>query len=226
MERIINASSNPDDIILDPFCGCGTTIHAAEQLNRQWIGVDISRVSAELMRERILSNFTAAISPADIKMTGIPRKAAEARQLAREDWAEFEKWVCARMGCDKMGRRKRPGDRGPDGGIDGEILLPVVRGGKVYEESVVVQVKGGKVAPNDVKALSVTVRDVEAIAGVLVCFNDQMGTVENQRSRDTWSDDYNTYPEIQGFSIERMLDNDRPDLPPMLGKRRGGRIVA
>lgn len=226
LERIVRASSNPHDLILDPFCGCGTAIHAAENLNRQWIGIDISRVSAELMRERILNNFTAAISPSDIKMTGIPMNSKEARRLARENWSEFEKWVCARMGSNRMGKRKRPGDKGPDGGIDGEILLPVVRGGRVSEESVVVQVKGGNVGADSVKALSETVRRVEAIAGVLVCFEDQMGTVENQRSRETWSDDYNAYPVIQGFSIERMLDNERPDLPPMLGKRRGGRIVA
>ena len=227
LERIIKASSDPDDLVLDPFCGCGTTVHAAEELGRAWIGIDVSRFSTELMRERILSNFPARIPASGIKLVGLPENLLQARELARENPFEFEKWVCGRIGVNKMGKRKRPGDMGPDGGIDGEIILPVIRAGVVYEESVVVQVKGGNVSPDSVKALSETVRRVGAVAGVMVCFKEQMGTVENQRSRETWDGGYgNVYPVIQGYSVADLLADKPLDLPPQYGRKRGGRMSA
>lgn len=227
LERIIKASSNEDDLILDPFCGCGTTVHAAEELGRQWIGIDISRFSTELMRQRILSNYPARVQVTDIGIVGLPDNLQSARYLARENPFEFEKWVCGRIGVNKMGKRKRPGDKGPDGGIDGEIILPVIRKGIVYEESVVVQVKGGNVSPEAVKALSETVRRVEAIAGVMVCFKEQMGTVENQRSRETWDGGFgNEYPVIQGYSVGDLLEDKPLNLPPQYGRKRAGRISA
>ena len=227
LERIINASSQPGDLVLDPFCGCGTTVHAAEELGRAWIGIDVSRFSTELMRERILSNFPARILASGIKLVGLPENLLQARELARENPFEFEKWVCGRIGVNKMGKRKRPGDMGPDGGIDGEIILPVIRDGIIHEESVVVQVKGGNVTPDSVKALSETVRRVDAVAGVMVCFQEQMGTVENQRSRETWDGGFgNVYPVIQGYSVDDLLADKPLDLPPQYGRKRAGRISA
>ncbi|MXV91939.1 MAG: hypothetical protein F4Z94_00465 [Chloroflexi bacterium] len=227
LERIIKTSSNEGDVVLDPFCGCGTTAHAAEQLNSQWIGIDISRFSTELMRERILSNYPARIHADGIEVVGLPGDVDEARELARGNPFEFEKWVCGRIGVNDMGRRKVPGARGADGGIDGEIRLPVVRDGIVYEESVVVQVKGGNVTPDAVKALSETVRRVGSVAGVMVCFNEQMGTVENQRSRETWDGGFgNEYPIIQGYSVDDLLRDKPLNLPPQYGRKRGGRISA
>ncbi len=227
LERIIKASSNAGDLVLDPFCGCGTTVHAAEQLNRQWIGIDISRFSTELMRQRILSNFPARVLASGIDLVGLPENVQDARELAQANPFEFEKWVCGRIGVNKMGRRKQPGDKGADGGIDGEIILPVVREGKVYEESVVVQVKGGNVTPDSVKALSETVRRVQAVAGVMVCFTEQMGTVENQRSRETWDGGFGRqYPVIQGYSVNNLLIDKPLNLPPQYGRKRSGRISA
>ena len=227
LNRIIRASSNEGDLILDPFCGCGTTLHAAEELGRQWIGIDISRFATELMRERILSNYPARVDPRDIDVIGLPETVDQARELARDNPFEFEKWVCGRIGVNEMGRRKRPGDRGADGGIDGEIKLPVIREGVVYEESVVVQVKGGNVTPDAVKALSETVRRVGAIAGVLVCFREQLTTVENQRNRETWDGGFgNEYPVIQGYSIDDLLADKPLILPPQYGRKRAGRISA
>lgn len=227
LDRIIKASSNPGDIVLDPFCGCGTTVHAAEELGRQWIGIDISRFSTELMRQRILSNYPARVQADAIEIVGLPYNQRTARKLAQDNPFEFEKWVCGRIGVNKMGKRKQPGDKGPDGGIDGEIILPVIRKGIVYEESVVVQVKGGNVSPEAVKALSETVRRVSAVAGVMVCFQEQMGTVENQRSRETWDGGFgNQYPVIQGYSVADLLIDKPLNLPPQYGRKRSGRISA
>ncbi len=221
LERIIKASSNEGDLVFDPFCGCGTTVHAAESLDRQWIGIDISPFSTGLMRERILHNFKY-LTPQNIIMWGAPDTPEEAKQLANSDKFEFEKWVCGRIGANGM--YKNPGERGADGGVDGVMEIDVVRKGKVREEYVIIQVKGGNVTPDSVKALSETVRRLEAVAGIMVCFDRQMRTVENQRSKETWSDDYETYPIIQGYSIEDLLRDKPLKLPPRYGKRRGARM--
>lgn len=226
LERIIKASSNPNDIVLDTFCGCGTTIHAAEKLGRQWIGIDISRFSTELMRERILDNFSHQVQSADIKTFGLPDSVDEARSLAREDPFEFEKWVCGRIGANGMGIRKKPGGRGADGGIDGVIELALIDGRKVKKAYAIVQVKGGNVTPDSVKALSETIRRLDAAAGIMVCFEDQLGTVKNQRDREVWSDDAGTYPRIQGYSVKDLLQDKRLKLPSRYGRKRGGRITA
>lgn len=221
LERIIKASSNLGDIVLDPFCGCGTTSHAAESLERKWVGIDISPFSTELVRERIVGNFRH-LNKDDIRIIGVPETIRSAQALADRDKFEFEKWVCGAIGA--HGMYHNPGDKGADGGVDGVMEIDVVRNAKVQREYAIVQVKGGNVTPDSVKALSETVRRLEAVAGIMVCFENQMGTVNNQRSQETWSDDYETYPVIQGYSVEALLD-DRPlQLPRRYGNRRGGKI--
>ncbi len=221
LHRIINASSDLDGLILDPFCGCGTTVHAAEELDRNWIGIDISHFSTGLMRERILSNFPAKIAPSEITMLGLPATVYDARELARYDYYEFEKWACGKIGCNGLGMRK-----GPDGGIDGIMELGVIRNGKEARETAIVQVKSGHVSADSVRALSEVVRRSGSVAGIMLCFADQMVTVENQRSQEVWSDVSGTYPVIQGFSVEDLLAGKRPILPPRYGIRRGGRLSA
>ncbi len=227
LERVIQASTDEGDLVLDPFCGCGTTLHAAEKQGRKWIGIDISKFSTGLVRRRVIDNFRY-LNRDDIFIHGTPESVAEARALAQEDKFEFEKWVCGAL--EASGMYKNPGDKGADGGVDGVVELPVIRqsGSKFISETeyVIIQVKGGQVAPDAVKALSETVRRLGAIAGILVCFADQMSTVENQRSQDLWSDAYKQYPVIQGFSIEDLISGERPNLPPTWGLRHGGKTSA
>ena len=220
LERIIKASSNPDDIILDPFCGCGTTVHAAETLGRRWIGIDISPFSTGLIRERMVDNFPQIDKP-DITIRGIPHTIEDARALARRDKFEFEKWVCGFIGAEGMFRQ--PGERGADGGVDGLLKFYRFRPKKVAKaEYAVVQVKGGKVTPDSVRALRETVDRLGATAGVMVCFERYMRTVENQRSRDTFADVFGSYPIIQGYSIENLLANAPLDLPTYGRRRKSG----
>ncbi len=222
LERIIKASSNEGDTVLDPFCGCGTTVHAAESLGRKWIGIDISKFSTGLIRDRILHNFKY-LNADDIDLRGSPGSVFEARVLARQDPFEFEKWVCGYIGAEGMFRE--PGEKGADGGVDGVLkFFPVREGKKVKPEYAIVQVKGGKVSPDSVKALHETVRRYEATAGVLVCFGDQLGTVENQRVKATFSDAWGSYPIIQGFSVESLLSDGQLDLPLYGYKRRGAML--
>ena len=211
LERIIKASSNPGDLVLDPFCGCGTTAHAAENLGRRWIGIDISRFSAGLIRERLLSNIPT-LGEDDIETLGVPRYTNEARELAANDKFEFEKWVCGEIGA--HGMYHNPGDRGADAGVDGVLnFYPLHMGRKPKAEQAIIQVKGGNVTPDSVRALYATVKRFGATAGVLVCFADQMRTVENNRNRDIFSDDADDYPVIQGYSIEDLLERKPLNLP-------------
>ena len=227
MERIIKASSNLGDIVLDPFCGCGTTLHAAESLGRKWIGIDISKFSTGLIQRRVVDNFRY-LTRDDIFIHGTPESLPEARALAAQDKFEFEKWVCGALGANGM--YKNPGEKGADGGVDGVVELPVIRQvGNKFEsqaEYVIIQVKGGHVAPDAVKALGETVRRLGAVAGIMVCFGDQMSTVENQRGTALWADAYKQYPVIQGFSVEQLLADERPNLPPTWGYKHGGRTSA
>ena len=211
LERIIEASSERGDVVLDPFCGCGTTVHAAENLGRRWIGIDISRFSTGLVRERLLDNIPT-LEAVDFEMLGVPRFLSEARDLATNDKFEFEKWVCGEIGA--HGMYHNPGDKGADAGVDGVIeFYPFRLGQEPKKEIAIVQVKGGGVTPDAVRALYATVKRFDATAGVFVCFADQMRTVENNRNLDTFSDDAGDYPVIQGYSIEALLERKPLNLP-------------
>lgn len=222
LERIITASSPPGGLVLDPFCGCGTAVHAAEKSGRRWVGIDISAFAVGLMRERILNNFEL-LTTDDVLVRGVPVNVSEAEALAQRDKFEFEKWVCGTMGAEGMFHE--PGTRGADGGVDGVIrFYPFRLGKRPTPEFAILQVKGGSVTPDAVKALQATVQRFDATAGVIVCFRRYMGTVENQRSKETFSDDSDTYPVIQGLSVEDLLAGKSLDLP-LYGRRRvGGRI--
>ena len=221
LERIIKASSNPGDVVLDPFCGCGTTVHAAENLKRKWIGIDISPFSTGLIRERMIDNFHPALTKSDITIRGIPHTIEDARALAQRDKFEFEKWVCGFIGAEGMFRQ--PGERGADGGVDGLLKFYRFVPKKVAKaEYAVVQVKGGKVTPDSVRALRETVDRLGVTAGVMVCFERYMRTVDNQRSRDTFADVFGSYPIIQGYSIENLLANAPLDLPTYSHRRKSG----
>ena len=217
LKRIIKASSKPGDVVLDPFCGCGTTVHAAEKLDRSWIGIDISKFAVGLIRDRVLYNFEN-LMPNDIITFGTPETVKEARDLAKQDRFDFEKWVCGAIGAEGMFHE--PGTRGWDSGVDGLLkIYPFYENKKVKPEYVIVQVKSGNVTPDSVRALRETVDRLGCIAGTMVCFEDQMRTVENQRSRETFQDNLGTYPVIQGYSIESLLDETRLNLP-LYGWRR------
>ncbi len=214
LERIIKASSNEGDLVLDPFCGCGTAVHAAEDQKRNWIGIDISKFSTGLISERICNNFPK-LQSSDIRIFNVPDNLQSARNLAKQDPFEFEKWVCGEIGAHGMFRE--PGRKGSDGGVDGIIDFGLFKGlNKLSKGYAIVQVKGGKVTPDSVRALYQTVKFFGATAGVFVCFNEYMNTVENNRNKDTYNDLTGIYPLIQGFSVEDLLAKKKPNLPPLV----------
>lgn len=208
LDRILSAASNEGDIILDPFSGCGTSIHTAETLGRQWIGIDISTYAIGVQKNLMLGAFKE--SDIKINYSGIPLDLESAEQLAKDDPFEFEKWACGQIGS--KGLYKNLGSKGADGGIDG--VIEFAKDGKKISYGVV-QVKGGKIKPNDVKALYADVsREPKAEAGVFICFDKYKKTFENNRSHKTFVDALgNEYPVIQLVTVEQLLAGVLPRLP-------------
>jgi site-specific DNA-methyltransferase (adenine-specific) len=137
LERIISASSNPGDVVLDPFCGCGTAVHAAEKLGRRWIGIDITHLSIALIEKRLRDAFPGI----SFVTEGLPKDLASAQLLADRDKHEFQKWVVTWVG----GRPWKGGQKGADGGIDGLIFFDGfdAKTGKAVGQKAIISVKGG-----------------------------------------------------------------------------------
>jgi hypothetical protein len=155
LERIIQASSNEGDVILDPFCGCGTAVVAAEKLSRKWIGIDITYLAINLMRNRLRDSY--GINP---QVIGEPTVLSEARALARQDRYQFQYWALDKIGAWTAGEKKR----GADKGIDGFIRFKDDGDGNI--KRVVIQVKSGHVGVNVIRELK-AVAEKEAL-GVLL----------------------------------------------------------
>ena len=132
LERIIQASSNPGDVVLDPFCGCGTAVLAAQGLGRDWIGIDITHLAIGLIERRIRHTYPEC----KFKVHGTPRDLDGARDLAERDKYQFQWWVCALIGANPYQDKKK----GADGGIDGLLYF---QDGKERHQKIEVSVKGG-----------------------------------------------------------------------------------
>ena len=136
LERILNASSNPGDVVLDPFCGCGTTVHAAERLGRQWIGIDVTHLAIGLIEKRLRDAFEEV----QFITHGVPQDLAGARDMAlrgRDDknyYFEFEKWALSLIAAQPGNLSKK----GADKGIDGNLYF-----GAKHEGRAIVSVKAG-----------------------------------------------------------------------------------
>jgi DNA modification methylase len=160
LERLIQASSNPGDVVLDPFCGCGTTVHAAQRLSRRWIGIDITHLAIGLIEIRLYDAFG---EKANFKVHGVPQDIKAAQNLFDRDdrtKKEFEKWAYRLIKAYPQGG----GKKGADGGIDG-----IFRFGPNKEHKAIVSVKGGRnVDVKAVRELDAVVSEQKAQIGVLL----------------------------------------------------------
>jgi len=216
LERIIEASSNPGNIVLDPFCGCGTTVAAAEKLGRQWIGIDITHLSIALQRYRLNEMFPEVA----FEVIGEPQSANAARYLAEQDRFQFEWWalslVQARPGKATAGSKK--GKKGADKGIDGVITF--IDGPKGKPMRALVQVKSGHVSSRDIRDLVGTVEREKAALGVLITLESPSKpmTQEAVSAGFYHSPNWNkNYPKIQILTIEDLLDGAEIQMPPAWG---------
>lgn len=169
LERILAASTNPGDLVLDPFCGCGTTVHAAERMGRQWIGIDVSYAAILVIQDRM----RRWLPNASYKVEGIPASPQDARELARLDKHLFEQWAVGRLGG-------QPKGRGGDSGIDGRILFKT---GARERGEAIVSVKGGEhLNPGMLRDLGHVVERERATFGVLVCAGEPTSGMRREAS--------------------------------------------
>ena len=171
LERIVKASSNEGDVVLDPFCGCGTAVIAAEKLNRKWIGIDVTHLAVSLIEKRLNDSF--GIKP---EIVGIPQSLDAARKLAEADKFQFELWAISLI--PKLhSNEKQVGDKGVDG--RGQIMVGVDENGKPKYEKIIASVKGGKhVAPSMVLELVGSVTNERAAFGILICMGKPTAKME------------------------------------------------
>jgi len=205
LERIIKASSNEGDVVLDPFCGCGTALIAAQKLNRRWIGIDITHLAITLMRNRLRDSFPGI----QFEVIGEPVDLASAKALARQDRYQFQWWALGLIKARPLGEKKK----GADKGIDGVIQFIDDPSGK--PKRAVVQVKSGHVGVN-------AIRELKAVAahdalGIFITLEPPTGPMQTEAvstgfyHSPGWNKDY---PKIQILTVEELLHGKTVDMPP------------
>jgi site-specific DNA-methyltransferase (adenine-specific) len=217
LERIIQASSNPGDVVLDPFSGCGTAIAAAQKLGRRWIGIDITHLAIAMHKSRLKEMF--GLQPGkDYAIIGEPQDIAGARQLARDDRYQFQWWALSLVGARPLGGApdsERAGKKGSDRGVDGVITF---LDAKDKVRRILVQVKSGRVKSGDVRDLhGVLDREKDAAIGVFITLEPPSREMVTEAlsagyfTSELWKQDY---PRIQILTIEELLAGEQIKMPP------------
>ncbi len=226
LERIIRASSNEGDVVLDPFCGCGTAIAAAHKLDRKWIGIDVTHLSIALQKYRLQDMFEL-VSGRDYEVIGEPTTEGAAKVLATDSANEgryqFEWWALSLVGAKPVGGQSgsRKGKKGSDKGIDGVInFFEPSEKGKPKARKVIVQVKSGKVKSGDIRDLKGAVEREKAAVGVFITLElptqDMLreALVAGHYESEFWD---KRYRKLQILSIRDLLGGDGVDMPPQHG---------
>jgi site-specific DNA-methyltransferase (adenine-specific) len=204
LERIIAASSNDGDVVLDPFCGCGTAVHAAQKLGRQWIGIDVTHLAIHLIEKRLNDAFPGI----EYEVYGTPRDLASAQDLAARDKHQFELWALAQVDAVPW----KGGRKGSDTGIDGIIYFKP--DGKRTEKAIV-EVKGGGTSVKDIGRLAQVMQRENAELGVFITAEAPTRAMESNaaavgRFTDEWG---RTYPRLQILTLAELFQGKKPDIP-------------
>jgi DNA modification methylase len=236
LERIISASSNPGDVVLDPFCGCGTTIAAAQALGRPWIGIDITHLAIMLIKQRLKDSFgieqvvratpsgrgeTAKVGEAAAEygevtkrpfhVVGEPTSAPDAAALAASDPYQFQWWALGLVGARPVEQKK-----GADKGIDGRIVFQGDKPGSF--ESVILSVKAGKAGAAHVRDLKGVLEREKAAIGVLISMQEATAPMKTEAvtagfyESALWG---RKYPKVQLFTVAELLAGKKVEMPPI-----------
>jgi adenine specific DNA methylase Mod len=210
LNRIIASSSNPGDVVLDPFCGCGTTIDSAEALNREWIGIDVTHYAVTLIERRLAAFHPAA----QYAVTGRPTDLAGAIDLANRDKHQFEWWAAWRLGAQRYKEAKKGSDRG----IDGRVVF---KNGPYGEGLLVISVKGGEnVGVGMVRDLRGVIEREDAEMGVLITLAETTRPMISEAAAAGFvkKSAHGVLPRIQLVTVEDMLSGRLPRLPYVPGE--------
>ena len=210
LERIISASSNPGDLVLDPFCGCGTTIHAAQKLRVNWIGIDITYLAINLIKRRLKDAFGKRVEYTEM---GQPTDFESAKALSDLDKWQFQQWALSLVHARPLKQGK---GKGADRGVDGLIFFYE---SKDRREKILVQVKGGGVQRSDVATLIGDVKNQKFVGGVLITLEKPTKPMRDEAAdagkytSELWHT--KSYPKIQILTVEGLLSGqERLDAPP------------
>lgn len=212
LERIISTSSNAGDLILDPFCGCGTTIHAAQKLGRKWIGMDITYLAINLIKRRLNDAFGKRVK---YEERGQPTDFESAKRLAELDKFQFQQWALSLVDARPL---KEGSGKGADRGVDGLLYFYE---SKTERAKILVQVKGGGVKRSDIATLLGDVNNQEAVAGVLITLEKPTKPMREEAAEagrytaNLYAS--KTFPKIQILTIEGLLSGtEQLDAPPQI----------
>jgi len=205
LERIIAASSNEGDVVLDPFCGCGTAIHAAHKLGRQWIGIDVTHLAIGLIEKRMQDAFPGI----RMEVKGRPQSLDDALNLAKRDKHQFELWALSVVEAVPW----KGGRKGADTGIDGIIYFKP--DGKRTEKAIV-EVKGGGVGVKDIGRLAQVMERERAPIGVFLTAQPPTRAMERDAaSVGVWTQEETgrRFPRLQILTLAELFQGKRPDIP-------------
>jgi DNA modification methylase len=212
LERIIKASSNEGDLVLDPFCGCGTAVVAAQRLNRRWIGIDITHLAIGLIKQRLTDIFGPEIR-GTYEIHGEPTDLAGAQALADQDKFQFEAWALSLVGARHAGEVRR----GPDRGIDGKKFFHDDKSGKTKQ--IIFSVKAGHVQVSYIRDLRGVLDREKAAIGVLVTLEPPTKPMEKEAAEAGFYESPHLeekFPRIQILTIEQLLLGEQVAYPRWL----------
>lgn len=208
------ATTDPGDVVLDPFCGCGTTVEAAQRLGRKWVGIDITHYAITVIEERLKKQFSGLVP----QVTGRPEDLDAAWDLARRNKYQFQWWANWLVGVQNYREQKT----GADQGIDGKIFF---KNGPLGTGRIIVSVKGGdSLNPSMVRDLLGTVDAEKAQLGLFVCIAEPTaGMISAVNKAGIVKTAHGPFPKIQIITIEELLSGKKPVLPPFYEVEREGR---
>lgn len=213
LERIIRASSNEGDIVLDPFCGCGTALTVAERLHRRWIGIDITHLAITLIKKRLIDTFGEELAPYEI--IGDPKDYTSACALAEHNRYQFEWWAVSLVDAQPAQDKKK----GPDTGIDGYIYFFDDASGKA--KKIVVQVKSGQVTRSQIGDLRGIMEREKAVIGAFLSLKEPTRAMRVEAAAAGFYEPESLpgkkYPKLQLLTITDLLAGKKleyPDLGP------------
>ena len=207
LERIMQASSNEGDLVLDPFCGCGTTVAAAQRLKRRWIGIDFTHLAIGLIKKRLADTYGETVGTT-YEIVGEPVSVEDAVALAASDPYQFQWWALSLVSARPAEEKK-----GKDRGIDGRIYFHDDNSSDT--KSIILSVKAGHTGPDHVRDLRGTVEREKAAIGVLITMEEP--TKEMRKEAATGSfylSQWGSHPKIQLLTVKELLAGKGINRPP------------